>query len=150
LIDILGGSLEVKVHIWERKVMWGDLDPLGIVFYPRYYEWMDASSHLFFEALGIPLGEILRARRIVFGLAATSCRYISPARYHERIQIRTSLKEVGSKTLELGHAISTVSEGRLVAEGSERRICVEVLEGGGLRAIAIPDDLMEILRGALE
>ncbi len=140
----------MKVHIWERKVMWGDLDSLGIVFYPKYYEWMDASSHLFFEALGIPLGEILKARRIIFGLTATSCRYLAPARYHERIQIRTSLKEVGSKTLELGHAISRVSDGKLLAEGSERRICIEVLEGGELRATAIPDDILEILLGALK
>jgi len=28
----------MKQNIVERKIMWGDLDSLGIVFYPRYYE----------------------------------------------------------------------------------------------------------------
>jgi len=36
-------------NVVERKIMWGDLDSLGIVFYPRYYEWIDASGHLFLK-----------------------------------------------------------------------------------------------------
>jgi len=31
------------------RVQWGDCDPAGIVFYPRYFEWFDASSILLFE-----------------------------------------------------------------------------------------------------
>lgn len=139
----------MKVHVWERKIMWGDLDSLGIVFYPRYYEWMDASSHLFFEALGVPLAEMLRSRRIIFGLAATSCKYLSPVRYHETIQIRTFLREVNSKTLELSHLIFRVSDGKIIAEGRERRICLELIEGGEIKARNIPADIMEILRDAL-
>ena len=31
------------------RVQWGDCDPAGIVYYPRYFEWFDASSFLLFE-----------------------------------------------------------------------------------------------------
>src|SRR5262245_3663688 len=31
------------------RVQWGDCDPAGIVFYPRYFEWFDASTILLFE-----------------------------------------------------------------------------------------------------
>jgi 4-hydroxybenzoyl-CoA thioesterase len=31
------------------RVQWGDCDPAGIVFYPRYFEWFDACSILLFE-----------------------------------------------------------------------------------------------------
>ena len=27
------------------RVQWGDCDPAGIVFYPRYFEWFDAVHH---------------------------------------------------------------------------------------------------------
>ena len=31
------------------RVQWGDCDPAGIVFYPRYFEWFDAGTILLFE-----------------------------------------------------------------------------------------------------
>ena len=31
------------------RVQWGDCDPAGIVFYPRYFEWFDACTILLFE-----------------------------------------------------------------------------------------------------
>jgi len=30
----------------------------GIVFYPRYYEWIDACGHLFFESIGLNIGKL--------------------------------------------------------------------------------------------
>src|SRR5688572_5132951 len=30
------------------RVQWGDCDPAGIVYYPRYFEWFDASTILLF------------------------------------------------------------------------------------------------------
>lgn len=38
--------METFKAVLKKKVSWGDLDPLGIVFYPRYYEWIDAASQI--------------------------------------------------------------------------------------------------------
>ena len=36
------------------RIVWGDCDPAGIVFYPRYFEMFDASTTALFErALGM-------------------------------------------------------------------------------------------------
>ena len=36
------------------RIEWGDCDPAGIIFYPRYFEVFDASTALIFEkALGM-------------------------------------------------------------------------------------------------
>jgi hypothetical protein len=36
-------------------IAWGDCDPAGIVFYPRYFEYFDAcTGALFLRALGMP------------------------------------------------------------------------------------------------
>ena len=42
-------SLSVRV-----QVGWGDCDPAGIVFYPRFYAWMDNVSHVLAREMGIP------------------------------------------------------------------------------------------------
>jgi len=81
----------------RRRITWGDLDSLGIVFYPRYYEWIDEASHVFFDKIGLNLGRLLRERGIIFALLETGCRYLRPGRYHDEIEIFTGLSELRDK-----------------------------------------------------
>jgi YbgC/YbaW family acyl-CoA thioester hydrolase len=139
----------MKQHIVERKIMWGDLDSLGIVFYPRYYEWMDASGHLFFEALGLTIGELWQSRGIIFGLVETSCRYFKPGRYYQRISIATRMHTLESKAVGLKHTISCVSDGALMVEGFEKRICLDASAPEHFRAVEIPSDIRKKLASAM-
>jgi YbgC/YbaW family acyl-CoA thioester hydrolase len=132
-------------NIVERRIMWGDLDALGIVFYPRYYEWMDASGHLFFDALGLNIGRLWEERNILFGLAETSCRYFRPGRYHQNIRICTRIEALHRKTLILQHDIRNGKDGERMVLGLEKRICMDVSLPGKLKATVIPADLFAIL-----
>ena len=136
----------MKKNIVEKKIMWGDLDSLGIVFYPRYYEWIDASGHLFFESIGLTIGDLWKERHLLFGLAETSCRYFRPGRYHQKIRIVTCIEEMGAKTLTLRHSIEEAGGGeRLLAEGLEKRVCMDVSDIERFRAVEIPKDIREKL-----
>ena len=129
----------------ERQIMWGDLDSLGIVFYPRYYEWIDACGHLFFEALGLNIGRLWEERNILFGLVETSCRYFRPGRYHQKIRISTSIEALEKKTLTLQHDIRDVENGERMVLGLEKRICMDVARPDDLKARDIPADLFAVL-----
>ncbi len=50
----------------EVEVEWGDCDPAGIVFYPNFYAWFDASSHALLDALGFSHA-LLRERFSIIG-----------------------------------------------------------------------------------
>lgn len=139
----------MKQHIVERKIMWGDLDSLGIVFYPKYYEWIDASGHLFFESLGLTIGDLWRDRNIIFGLVETSCRYFKPGRYYQRISIATHVEALESKTVRLKHTIVSSPEGVLMVEGFEKRICLDVSDPDHFTAVDIPLDIREKLKAAM-
>src|SRR3990167_5108564 len=43
-----------KTVVYEVDVMFGDCDPAGIVFFPNFSKWMDASSLNFFVKCGVP------------------------------------------------------------------------------------------------
>jgi len=137
------------VNSVERRIMWGDLDALGIVFYPRYYEWIDASGHLFFESLGMTLVPLWQSRGIQFGLVETSCRYFKPGRYHDHIRIETLLDELAAKTIVLRHRIIRVRDEVLLVEGLEKRICLDVSDPENFRALHIPEDIRARLEQAL-
>jgi YbgC/YbaW family acyl-CoA thioester hydrolase len=139
---------EMKENVVERRIMWGDMDPLGIVFYPRYYEWIDACGHLFFESIGLTLGDLWKERQLLFGLIETSCRYFQPGRYHESVQIITRIKELSPKILVLGHTIRATADKGIMVEGLEKRICMDVSDPRNLRGIDMPPDIYVLLEQA--
>jgi YbgC/YbaW family acyl-CoA thioester hydrolase len=140
----------MKTNTVDRKIMWGDLDSLGIVFYPRFYEWIDASGHLFFEAIGLTLGDMWRNRHVLFGLVETSCRYKRPGRYHEEIRISTHVEDLTEKTVTLKHIVTERFTGALLLEGYEKRICLDVSDLNNFRAMDIPDDISAALKDAMK
>ena len=138
----------MKKSTVKKQITWGDLDSLGIVFYPRYYEWMDASGHVFFQSLNLNLGTLVKERGIIFGLVETGCRYHLPGRYNEWIEIVTSIDDLSEKTMVLRHDISRFSDGALMTEGFEKRICLDVTDPLLFRTIEIPGDIRNILSNA--
>jgi hypothetical protein len=46
------------------RIQFGDCDPHGIVFYPRYFEFFDACTEALFERAGLPREKLLRTYRI--------------------------------------------------------------------------------------
>src|SRR5919198_1991353 len=88
----LGTYLSVRV-----QVGWGDCDPAGIVFYPRFYAWMDTVSHVLAREMGIaresmtPPGSPL----LGFPVVATQAQYLSPARMDDVLEVRTRVAHIG-------------------------------------------------------
>ena len=125
--------------------MWGDLDPLGVVFYPRYYEWIDGSGHLFFQSIQLNLGNLIKENSIIFALLETGCKYHAPGRYHDQIEIITYIENLSDKTVLLRHDIVRSKDRKLMVEGFEKRICLNVSDPLKFKAIDIPKDIRDIL-----
>ena len=136
-------------NIVERRIMWGDLDALGIVFYPRYYEWFDSSAHQFFEFMGISHDRLWKEYGIVFGLAETQCRYLSAGRYHQQVKILTQLENLNKKGLTLRHTISHAEDDKPMVEGMEKRICMDASNHQDLKIATIPEMVYTALEQAL-
>ncbi len=136
-------------NVIERTIMWGDLDSLGIVFYPRYSEWIDACGHHFFDKLGLNLGELWSERGIQFGLMETSCRYHQSGRYYQRVKIVTEIEKLTQKTVHLAHRIYDCEDEKLMVDGLEKRICMDVSNPKRFRAREIPGDVYSVLQQAV-
>jgi len=55
----------MRVHRKQIYVEWGDCDPAGIVYYPRYFEYFDACTNALFESAGLPKPDLLRTYGIM-------------------------------------------------------------------------------------
>jgi 4-hydroxybenzoyl-CoA thioesterase len=101
------------------QVGWGDCDPAGIVFYPRFYAWMDTVSHVLAREMGIPRELMIPpgSDMLGFPVVGTQAQYLSPARMDDLLEVRTWVARVGRSSLSLRHEIL-----RLEADGSETPI----------------------------
>jgi YbgC/YbaW family acyl-CoA thioester hydrolase len=136
-------------NIVERRIMWGDLDALGIVFYPRYYEWFDGCAHQFFEAVGIPHDRLWKEHGIVFGLTETRCQYKKAGRYHQRVKIGTQLQDLRTRGLTLQHTITREDDGKTMVVGVEKRVCMDASDIRNLKITTIPEKVYRVLEDAL-
>ena len=109
-----GNYLSVRV-----QVGWGDCDPAGIVFYPRFYAWMDTVSHVLAREMGIPRDAMIPpgSDMLGFPVVGTQAQYLSPARMDDLLEVRTWVARVGRTSLSLRHEIL-----RIEADGSETPI----------------------------
>jgi 4-hydroxybenzoyl-CoA thioesterase len=106
------------------RIEWGDCDPAGIVFYPRYFAMFDHSTTLLIErALGMRKREIRDS--YAFGgypVVSTQARFLIPTRYGDDAVIETSLMAVRRSSFDLRHRLT--KDGALAVEGLETRVWV--------------------------
>ena len=118
------GCLSLRV-----QVGWGDCDPAGIVFYPRFYAWMDNASHALAREMGISREAMLPPGRELLGLpvVGTQAQYLTPARMDDLLEVRTWVARVGRTSLSLRHEIVRIEPDggeTPVAHGREDRVYI--------------------------
>jgi 4-hydroxybenzoyl-CoA thioesterase len=131
------------------QVGWGDCDPAGIVFYPRFYAWMDNVSHVLAREMGIPRESMLPPGSELLGLpvVGTQAQYLSPARMDDVLEVRTWVARVGRTSFSLRHEIVRIEPDGVetgVVNGREDRVFI-----GNGRAGLQPRELTPQMRDAL-
>jgi 4-hydroxybenzoyl-CoA thioesterase len=104
------------------RVQWGDCDPAGIVFYPRYFEWFDASTILLFEKATGMTKIMMLEKYGGAGLALLEARAVFKiaSHYGEDLEIETQVTEFRRSSFFVQHKV--MKGGVLALEGFETRL----------------------------
>jgi 4-hydroxybenzoyl-CoA thioesterase len=105
-------------------IEWGDCDPAGIVFYPRYFAMFDHSTVLLIEAaLGVNKHQLYKSYEFDgYPVVETRARFMVPTRYCDEVVIETSVTEVRRSSFHLQHRLT--KDGTLAVEGFESRVWI--------------------------
>jgi 4-hydroxybenzoyl-CoA thioesterase len=128
------------------RIEWGDCDPAGIIFYPRYFEIFDASTSALFErALGLTKLQLLAAFEFAgFPLANTHARFLKPTRFGDDVTVDTKIS-FGRSSFEIEHRLSL--KGETCAECTEKRVWVVRDADGRLKSYPVPEAVLAKFRG---
>lgn len=123
-------------HVHRLRVRWAECDVQGVVFYPRYLEYVnDAIDVWMQERLGADFFE-----RFQYQSRKATIEWSAPARLQDVVEVRTEVTRWGRSSFDVAASIA-VGELRVAHAALA---LVSVVPGGG-GATAVPDDVRAAL-----
>ena len=110
-------ELEGPVHVLPYRVLYGDTDKAGVVYYGAYMRLFEAGRTEYLRDLhGISYAG-LEKEGIILPVTEAYCRYKSSARYDELLHIHTAVESRSRVSMKFNYNILHSSSERLVARG---------------------------------
>jgi 4-hydroxybenzoyl-CoA thioesterase len=104
-----------------RRIEWGDCDPAGIVFNPRYFAFFDDASSMLIEAAGWPLARAAQEFGILgWPLVATRATFTAPSAHGDRVTITSGFADIRRSSFDIRHVLER--DGSASVECFETRV----------------------------
>ncbi len=127
------------------RIEWGDCDPAGIVFYPRYFEIFETCIATLFErATGMTKYQMLRAYDFAgYPVVQARAKFLSPAKFGDDVIAETSIGEFRRSSFDVHHRV--INGDKPAVEGFETRVWVarDPDDPAKLKAKPIPQDVID-------
>ena len=122
------------------RVIYGDTDQMGVVYYANYLRFFEAGRNEFIRAKGLRYRDVEASYKLMLPVTEASVRYLQPARYDDLLRVETSLEEIRRVSATFVYRLVR-EDGLLLATGRTVHACVD-LEGKLRR---LPEGLVSLL-----
>jgi acyl-CoA thioester hydrolase len=123
----------------DIRVIYGDTDQMGVVYYANYLRYFEAGRNEFIRAKGLRYRDFEARFGLMLPVVEATVSYRTPARYDDLLSVETTLAEVKRASARFGYRI--VRDDEVVATGHTLHACVD-LDG---RVQRMPLELLERL-----
>jgi acyl-CoA thioester hydrolase len=93
---------------WESipvRVYYEDTDAQGVVYFANYLRFMERGRTEWLRSRGIEQDCLRRESNLLFSLASTAVKFVRPARFNDRLIIRTRLNRVSGARIVFNQAV---------------------------------------------
>jgi acyl-CoA thioester hydrolase len=125
--------------IYEVRVIFGDTDQMGVVYYANYLRFFEGARAEYWRWLGRSYKD-LEAAQIAMPVIEAHCKYKQPARYEDLLAIETDVTEMRGASLRFTYLVRR--DGELLAEGYTRHAVI----GPTGRPRPIPDFIRTLVK----
>src|SRR5215510_1971169 len=90
-----------------ERIHWGDCDPAGIIFYPRYFELFDRCTTAMLEqAIGMTKYQYLIEYDFTgHPVVETRGRFLNPTRFGDDVTIESTIARLGRSSFDVQHRL---------------------------------------------
>ncbi len=122
----------------EVRVIFGDTDQMGVVYYANYLRYFEGARAAFLRAAGRSYKD-LEAAGVAMPVVEAHCTYKRPAHYEDLLAIEIEIIELRAASLRFEYRVFRGDQ--LLAEGSTRHAVI----GTDGRPRRLPDELRAAL-----
>lgn len=98
-------------------VRFADVDPAGIVFYPRFFEMLNGAVEDWFAHMGMDFRTMHLERHVGVPTVRIECDFVAPCELGEELVIAISPTRIGQSSCTIDYLLSCKGETRLKATG---------------------------------
>jgi len=110
----------------QLRVIYGDTDQMGVVYYANYLRYFEAARNEFIRAKGLRYRDFEERFGLRLPVAEAGVSYKQPARYDDLLDVEITIAEVRRASARFEYRL--LREGTLLATGHTVHACVD-LEG---------------------
>ena len=133
------------IFTYRRRVQFAETDLAGIVHFSWYFRYMEEAEHALWRAAGLSIAP--EAATVGWPRVAAAFDYKSPLRFEDEFDVAVRLAAVSRRTLQYGFTLRR--QAVTIGHGLLTTACVTKLADGAMKAIDLPEGLVERLRGAI-
>jgi acyl-CoA thioester hydrolase len=123
----------------DIRVIYGDTDQMGVVYYANYLRYFEAGRGEFLRAHGHQYMEI-EASGIRMPVVEAHVHYRASARYDDLIRVETTLAEVRRASLRFTYQIRRGGEPDLLVDGETLHACL----GPAGKPVRVPNEVVQL------
>ncbi len=106
------------------RVIYGDTDQMGVVYYANYLRYFEAGRNEFIRARGLRYRDFEERFGLRLPVAEAGVSYKQPARYDDLLDLEVALAEVRRASARFEYRL--LREGALLATGHTVHACVDM------------------------
>lgn len=130
------------VNRLEVRITWGQCDPAGIVYFPRYFELFDEATNRIFERVGYRKRELLKAYGVIgFPVVNITGNFTKSNTFGDDVIVESSIPEWGRSSFVVQHRL--LKNEVQAVECREKRVWTarDPDDPAKIRSQPIPDEL---------
>lgn len=130
----------MKRGVTSVRVRYPEVDRMGVVHHANFFIWFEIGRTELLRQLGCTY-EAMEAEGVFMPVVKASCRYRSPARYDEILEVETVLEQVSASRVSFDYLLRRPGFHPILAEA--RTVHATVNRAG--EVIRLPDSYRDIL-----
>ena len=135
----------MKKSVTEYRVIYADIDSMGVVYYSHYLDWFERGRTEFFREMDIPYTEVVK-HGIVTPVSEVYCKYHKSAQYDDVVQIETTVSSFKRVTIVFDYEVYRKDDRTLLVSGYTRHGFLDI----NGKIVKIPGFIREKIKSLME
>lgn len=132
----------MRAHDHRFRVIFGDTDKMGVVYYAHYFRYFEMGRNELLRAADYPYTQ-LESEGYQLPVVRASAKYHHGACYDDELVLTTRVSSVRFTTAEMEYRLMRPEDDTLIATGQTTHACIDA--NGKL--VRLPASLREVLVG---